>query len=388
MNCRLPVLPTYQYQFIQLNAKHDSRPPCVLDVPYHRLTDSGSAAIGILLDRLRVAPDDAVLVPAYHCLEIIEPIARRGVAPIFYEVNEDLSVSLESVLNAVTSKTKAVLVPHFFGAIQDLGAVRDACDQMKLILIEDCAHCFYGGSPENPVGLTGDYSIASTRKFFPGVRGGCLLSRSDTLSDLSVQGYGLISEISFTLDVLEESQFFGKLGVLNPVVYVLSAARSHIKSLGSVKSIIVNREHTAPHEARQVSTEKYDSMTKVSSLMLSMADHERIIAARWRNFNYLNESLNGVAGLRKAPVEVCETGVPYMFPLLCENPSVYLNLKKDGWPIWRWDFSDQRCRTSAYYADHLFQIPCHQSLNEEEIKAYSNAILSAHRTLRTGSLNR
>ena len=46
------------------------------------------------LAALGVKPGDNVLVPAYHCTSLVEPILRYGSEAKFYDINMDLSCQL------------------------------------------------------------------------------------------------------------------------------------------------------------------------------------------------------------------------------------------------------------------------------------------------------
>jgi hypothetical protein len=55
-------------------------------------------------------------------------------------------------------------VVHYFGFHQRLELAQDLCKEEGIVLIEDCAHCFYGDDRGTPIGSRGD--CAAPLKFF------------------------------------------------------------------------------------------------------------------------------------------------------------------------------------------------------------------------------
>jgi dTDP-4-amino-4,6-dideoxygalactose transaminase len=137
---------------------------------------SGRVAIALALQHMGIAHGDKVLVPAYHCIAMVEPIISTGAGAVFYRIREDTSVDLDDVQRRLDVRTRALLAPHYYGFPQDMMRIRAFCDAHNLVLIEDCAHAFFGRCDGRPFGGHGDYAIASAMKFFPVYDGGYLVS--------------------------------------------------------------------------------------------------------------------------------------------------------------------------------------------------------------------
>ena len=144
--------------------------PSILDANHNVFVTSGRIAITLALTDANVGDSDAVLVPAYHCSSMIEPVIQVNAKPVFYRINEDTTVDLQDLARKCSTDVKAILVTHYFGFPQDLQPIRKLCDEHGIVLIEDCAHSFFGTLGRNSIGTTGDYSIASIMKFFPRIR--------------------------------------------------------------------------------------------------------------------------------------------------------------------------------------------------------------------------
>src|SRR5690606_11987410 len=84
--------------------------PSVYDLPYRIDTSSGSAAIALALTAAGVDAGDEVLVPAYHCLSMVEPVRAVSAVPVYYRLHPNLSLNLQDLAARITPRTRAVLV--------------------------------------------------------------------------------------------------------------------------------------------------------------------------------------------------------------------------------------------------------------------------------------
>ena len=134
------------------------------------------------LGLLGLKAGDKVLVPAFHCRTVVEPIIQFGCEVVFYNVYRDGIIDFEDIEDKVDTQTKAILAIHYFGVLQPVHRLQAFCRKHKLYFIEDCAHILLGGIDGNPIGSFGDVSIFSWRKFFPLYDGGLLVQNHDSSS--------------------------------------------------------------------------------------------------------------------------------------------------------------------------------------------------------------
>ncbi|CAG1022665.1 partial GDP-perosamine synthase, partial [Methylococcales bacterium] len=120
--------------------------PCatVLDAGQAKLTLNARTALAHALLHAKIGRGNSVLLPAYHCPAMVSPLAWLGVEPVFYPIRQDTSVDVNVLSGLVRPDTRAVLAVHYFGFIQDMRPLREFCDIHGLVLIEDCAHAFFG----------------------------------------------------------------------------------------------------------------------------------------------------------------------------------------------------------------------------------------------------
>src|SRR5262249_29618527 len=105
---------------------------------------SGRTAIFQGLRILRILPGERVLVPAFNCASLVEPILRHGAKVAFYRVNGDCSADFVDIERRIDSQTRAIVVIHYFGFPERIERFRELCATRRLALIEDCAHVLAG----------------------------------------------------------------------------------------------------------------------------------------------------------------------------------------------------------------------------------------------------
>ena len=93
---------------------------------------------------MKIGKNDKVLLPAYHCIAMVEPVVWSNATPVFYKINADTSVDLDDIRTRLDSSTKLLLITHYFGFPQDLSKLRIFCDEHHILMLEDCAHAFFG----------------------------------------------------------------------------------------------------------------------------------------------------------------------------------------------------------------------------------------------------
>jgi len=341
--------------------------PSVLDAGRVAHTVSGRMALALALERLGIGRGAKVLLPAYHCTALVEPVVRAGAVPVFYRVHRDLSVDLDD-LAARAQGARALLAIHYFGFPQDMAGLRAFCDARGIALIEDCAHAFFGDFDGRAVGTTGDVAIASTWKFFPVQEGGCLVAKGPPNR---LSGPGLRYQAKSMMNALERAWAMGRL----PVLRVLFAPAFGLKNL---LRDLRKRGGTAPAASRDVPTGSHEfdeswvgrRASSFTRLMLLLSNRGRIARLRRRNYARLLDGFRGLPDTTILFPALAEGVVPYVFPLLVEDERVFPALKRKGVPILRfgeflWEGVDDPL--ALEYGRKVLQFPCHQEISEREL---------------------
>lgn len=342
--------------------------PGVLSVGQPKFVRRGAVAIRHVLRRIGISPGNAVLLPAFHCPSMVAPVVHAGARPEFYGITEDFRVTVEEIARRLTPATRAILVPHFFGVLQDLRALRDLCDEKQVVLIEDCAHAMFGAVAGQPVGSVGHYAIASPRKFVCVPEGGILTSASEPLADVLQAPASLTRAMRMAYDAVDVSVSRGRLAAFRPLVHGIKFAWQGARSQPVGDEAPAAHDGAVPAVHASVETEPLPvsrGLERVTTRLLT----DRVMQRRRDNFQRLLEGVRSLPGV-SVPVEMLEDGaMPYALPLVIPDPvSQFSRLKERGLPMWRWEHSQAGvCRVTDWYATALIQVPCHQSLVEGEI---------------------
>jgi len=351
--------------------------PSVLDAREHRAVTSGRVAIAHALRQMGIGPGDEVLVPSYHCASMIEPVVWIGAKPVFYKIKADTSVDLQDAAAKVSGQTKAILAANYLGFPQDLTAIRSFSDTHRLMMLEDCAHCFLGQHNGQPVGSFGDYAIASSMKFFPMYEGGLLLSSRHSLTEVALHSAGLGFEAKVAFNSLEDSFEYKRMGIVKALLWLPIAAKD------ALWNRIKARKGTAVVSMAPGSSDGGFSFDPAwlgkrssyfSRMMLRLVSKRRMGAARRRNYLKVQQALAGIPGCRPLFATLPEGVYPWVFPLQLDNPQpVFALLKNQGVPIIRfgeflWPGVDASvCAESVDLSRRIMSFPCHQELKDAEI---------------------
>lgn len=117
---------------------------------------SGTAALHLAFAGLGIGPGDEVIVPSFTFAPCADMVNLVGATPVLVDVDPaSFNLTPRSVLEAVTTHTRAVLAVHLYGHPCDLTGLAEVCAAEDLLLIEDCAQGLGARHAHRPVGSVG-----------------------------------------------------------------------------------------------------------------------------------------------------------------------------------------------------------------------------------------
>jgi CDP-6-deoxy-D-xylo-4-hexulose-3-dehydrase len=117
----------------------------------------------LLGDKLHAG--DEVITAAVGFPTTVSPILQNGLIPVYIDVEIPTYVpSIESIENAISNKTKAIILAHTLGNPPDLVRLAEICKQKNIWLIEDSCDALGGEFNGSPLGSFGDLATFS---FYP-----------------------------------------------------------------------------------------------------------------------------------------------------------------------------------------------------------------------------
>jgi perosamine synthetase len=375
---RVPLAPVLSRS--SFAAEPVPRPLSVLDSGAARQVTSGRIAIALALREMGIGAGDTVLVPAYHSMSMLPPVLACGARAVFYKVGPDAAVDLADVAIKLDASVKAIMVTSYFGFPQALAELRAFCDSRGLMLLEDCAHCFFGEHGGKPVGSWGDYAIASSMKFFPIYEGGCLVSARHRLTAQQPVSAGAGFEAKAALNALESSFAYGRLPLVKAALWLpmqLKAALWRMLKRGDAPALAPSSSDSS-FEFDPRWLDKRCSL--FSRLVMRRVSHARIVALRRAHYLRIERALAGLPGCRPLFAALPDGACPWLFPMLVDDPEpLFERLHKAGVPITRfaetlWPGAEI-CANSTYLSRHVLAFPCHQELHPDEL-AWMTATIS------------
>jgi CDP-6-deoxy-D-xylo-4-hexulose-3-dehydrase len=167
----------------------------VMQARHAMLVNSGSSANLVALSSLtspslgdaRLKPGDEVITVAAGFPTTVNPIVQNGLVPVFVDVELGTYGPLvEQLEEAVSERTRAVMIAHTLGNPFDLDAVTALVKRHGLYLVEDCCDAVGATYRGRSVGTFGDFATVS---FYPAHHitmgeGGCVLTQKPALKRL------------------------------------------------------------------------------------------------------------------------------------------------------------------------------------------------------------
>ena len=328
-----------------------------IGVKYCSFVNSGSSAnllafmalTSPLLGERAVMRGDEVITVAAGFPTTIAPIVQFGAVPMFLDVTiPQYNIDVSQLENAISKRTKAVILAHTLGNPFDIARVKSFCDEHKLWLIED--NCDALGTEYTLNGesrKTGAFGDIATSSFYPPHHlttgeGGAVYTSDPLLSKIirSMRDWGRDCVCASGQDNLCGHRFDGQFGEL-PKGYDHKYVYSHFG---------YNLKATDMQAAIGVA-----QLEKINSF----------VSARKRNFGFLSSALKPLSDKLILP-EACANSDPswFGFPILCregvKRERIVRHLEAHG------------IQTRMLFAGNIVRQPCMQGVEYRLVGELAN----------------
>lgn len=150
------------------------------------LTHSCTAALEMAAILAGLQPGDEVIMPSYTFVSTANAFVLRGAVPVFIDIRADtLNLDESLIADAITDRTKAIVVVHYAGVPCEMDVVMALADEHGLMVIEDAAQGLmsnYKGRPLGSIGHLATLSFHETKNVISG-EGGALLINDARLAE-------------------------------------------------------------------------------------------------------------------------------------------------------------------------------------------------------------
>jgi perosamine synthetase len=348
-----------------------------LDLP------SARVAIAMALRHARIPRGATVLLPAYHCMAMVEPVRWAGFRVAFHPVPRDLQLTAHDLAPHLTADVRALVAVHWFGFAQRALPEIDAlCRARGVVVVEDCAHALYQRLPA-PMGFGehADYVVASSKKFCPIYDGGVLASRRHDLASVRLRSPGAAFEAKALVNILERGAIYRRLPSSLAMLHTALAAANRLRSRSELSSnapaspVDAQRASAAADGSQAFEPRWMDTRMSAASRFLSRrVDPERAAGERRRRYARIVEAVARHRWGRALLPQLEADTVPYVVPLWFDEPlGAFARLKARGVPVERFAedldplATRETCAVSHEYSRHVFQLPCHETLTEQDV---------------------
>jgi len=171
-----------------------------LGMEYSVFVNSGSSANDLTMMALKeIYGSGEVIVPPLTWVSDISSVIRAGHEPIFVDINPNsLAMNSDSILRAITPRTKAVFLTHVLGLDGLTDDLLNELSSQKILLIEDV--CESHGATHNGKKL-GTFGWASNFSFYfahhiTTIEGGMISTNDSRVYDVlrMMRSHGLVRE--------------------------------------------------------------------------------------------------------------------------------------------------------------------------------------------------
>lgn len=152
------------------------------------LTHSCTSALEMMAVLVGIRPKDEIIMPSFTFVTTASSFVLRGGVPVFVDIRPDtLNIDENRIEEAITSKTRAIMVVHYAGVGCEMDKIRRVAKKYNLLVLEDAAQSFLAKYKGRYLGTFGNLAAVSfheTKNIISG-EGGLILINDKRLIEES-----------------------------------------------------------------------------------------------------------------------------------------------------------------------------------------------------------
>ncbi len=149
------------------------------------LCASGTAAVELALRGVRVGPGDEVILAAYDFKANFQNVLTIGATPVLIDIDPATwQLDVSQLEDAVSEKTKAIIVSHLHGGYVPMQPVMELADRHGISVLEDACQATGAILDGRRAGATGHVGVLSFggSKLMTSGRGGAVMTNRPEIS--------------------------------------------------------------------------------------------------------------------------------------------------------------------------------------------------------------
>jgi perosamine synthetase len=345
-----------------------------------RYTYNGRAAIFQYLSMLRStgipAERRVVLIPAFHCPTVVDPVLHAGFEVRFYAVGHDLKIVRSDLLGKIDRTVAAAIFIRYFGFTDSTADLYSACREAGARVIDDCSHSFLSANPLRPALSGADATTYSFWKLLPTVAGGgVVLTGGDRDAAWCRQRRPSTRDSVARVRSLAGQLLEGQAGT--------RTARPTGTTAGTVDDCLDAEPSKRLPAAQAYPYDRAAAYWRIPASarpIIARADLQRVVDVRRRNFADLASALLPTPEISPVYPRLDPDTCPWGFPVLMRNrPERDFLLRARGVPVFTFGevlhpllFEQQRSErtmidNAEFLANSILAIAIHQDLERSQI---------------------
>lgn len=144
------------------------------------LTTSCTSALEMAAILLDIQPGDEVILPSYTFVSTADAFVMVGAKIVFVDINpKTMNIDENKIEEAITSKTKAIVVVHYAGISPDMDKIMKIAKEHNLKVVEDSAQGVMAKYKDKYLGTIADlgcYSFHETKNYSMGEGGAIVIN--------------------------------------------------------------------------------------------------------------------------------------------------------------------------------------------------------------------
>jgi len=154
---------------------------------YVKAVGNATQGLHLALSALNIGYGDEVIVTSYSWISTASCILMQNAKPVFVDIELDtLGADPKKIEEAITKKTKAIIVVHMFGNPCKILEIKKIAKKYKLFLIEDASHAHGSKIKNKKIGNFSDIAVFSVhqRKNLSAGEGGIVICKNKFLDKM------------------------------------------------------------------------------------------------------------------------------------------------------------------------------------------------------------
>ncbi len=318
------------------------------DVKHAIAMNSGTAALHSAIIAMGVKQGDEVVLPSFTFVATAEAVVLAGGKPVFADIDsETFNLSPESVKEALTKKTKAIVPVDIYGFSADMKPLREIASEHDLALVEDAAQAHgatYNGKSAGKLSDVACWSLYASKNITTG-EGGVVTTDND-----------MADETLRMIRTHGEKAKYASLMLGNNYRMSEMQAAIGVVQLEKLPSFVAKRRQNAEQLTK--------ILKKTSRLQLPKESKNR--QHSW--YLYTAKLKDGTEVERnKILDELHKKGIG--------SEAYYVN-PVHRMPFYRENFGSRKLPCTEKAAKQVFSLPIHPQVTEEQISFIGNTLLN------------